>query len=149
MWVAHRLNWMWGREWILKWALLCWLDPNGEVYPNVFEQWPMLVSSSLPHVWPLPHPAPPRELGLSMSCYPPGWTTWESLHLRCLSAAVTFKSLERTPPLCLLRSLPAKQGMACISSSAWCVKGLRPAASLYFCRGRVWGISWLAVAPFQ
>lgn len=110
MWVALRLIWMWGRGWILKMALLPWLHPNGEVNPDVFEQWPMFVSSFLPHCWSLPHPAPPRELGLSISCHPPSWPSWVSLHLRCLGAAVMFESLEKTPlvgssPFCLLCQL--------------------------------------------
>lgn len=38
--------------------------------------------------------------------------------------------IEWLSALGLLSPLPAKQGMACISGSAWCIKGLGPVANL-------------------
>lgn len=118
---------------------LTW-SPFGGVCPSVLKQWPF--TYSLPNFWPLSHPAPRRELGLSVSCYLTCWPSRISLPLRCLGAVVKSKGLERTPPLlgtssplCLLRSLPTKQGMAYTSGSSWCVRRLWPVASLRSWRG--------------
>lgn len=75
---------------------LTW-SPVGGVCPTACEQWPF--PCSLPSFWPLPYPAPFRELGLSVFRYSTCWPPRVSLPPGCLGAVVKSEGLERTPPL--------------------------------------------------
>lgn len=116
----------------LKGRLTLTWSPVGGVFPTDSDQWPC--PCSLSSFWSLPHPT--QRTGVISVLLLYLLTPRISLPPRCLGSADKSEGLERTPPLLgLLSPLPAKQGMACTSGSAWCIRGLGPVASLSYWRG--------------